>query len=162
MGNRVRVGATPARHYSGRDLRRDRTLWASLALIGPVHRVFYSGDTGPSEQFAQVGERLGPFDVAIVKIGAYGRTWPDIHVTPEQALAIHHRVGGRVFMPAHWGTYNLAAHSWYEPADRLVAAAADSGRPMRWIETRGQAADHPVLLQVPESGYLKGAVLQAV
>ena len=127
VGDRVRVVATPARHYSGRGFQRDRTLWASLALIGPVHRVFYSGDTGPSEQFAQVGERLGPFDVAIVKIGAYGRTWPDIHVTPEQALAIHQMVGGRLFMPAHWGTYNLAAHCWYEPADRLVAAAADSG-----------------------------------
>ena len=46
--------------------------------------------------------------------------------------------------------------------DMLEAAARDSGRPVRWIEARAQAADHPVLLQVPESGYLQGAVLQAV
>lgn len=46
--------------------------------------------------------------------------------------------------------------------DMLESAAADAGRPMRWIEARGQAADHPELLQVPESGYLKGAILQAV
>lgn len=127
VGDRVRIVVTPARHYSGRGPRRDATLWASLALIGPAHRVFYSGDTGPSEQFLRIGERLGPFDCTIVKIGAYGRTWPDIHVTPEQALAIHHLVRGRVFLPAHWGTYNLAAHAWYEPVERLLAAAPDSG-----------------------------------
>lgn len=44
----------------------------------------------------------------------------------------------------------------------LRSAAADAGRPVRWLEARGQAADHPELLQVPESGYLKGAILQAV
>jgi len=126
-GNAVRVVFTPARHYSGRGFGRDRTLWASMALIGPAHRVFYSGDTGLTDELAEVGERLGPFDVALVKIGAYGRTWPDIHLTPEQAVAVQRMVRGKVLIPAHWGTFNLAAHSWYEPAERLVAAARDSG-----------------------------------
>lgn len=45
--------------------------------------------------------------------------------------------------------------------EMLRAAAADAGRPVRWIEARGQALDHPELLQVPESAYLKGAILQA-
>lgn len=44
----------------------------------------------------------------------------------------------------------------------LEAAARDSGRRMRWIETRGQAVDHPEIVQIPESVYLKGAILQAV
>lgn len=46
--------------------------------------------------------------------------------------------------------------------DMLLAAAADSGRQMRWIESRGQALDHPEIVQIPESIYLKGAILQAV
>jgi 23S rRNA (cytosine1962-C5)-methyltransferase len=46
--------------------------------------------------------------------------------------------------------------------EMLESAAADAGRPIRWLEWRGQAADHPELVQVPESAYLKGAVLQAV
>jgi len=46
--------------------------------------------------------------------------------------------------------------------EMLRSAAVDSGRPVRWIEARGQSADHPELLQIPESGYLKGAVLQAM
>lgn len=45
--------------------------------------------------------------------------------------------------------------------EMLESAAADSGRPMRWIEARGQANDHPEIIQIPESIYLKGAVLQA-
>ena len=125
----VRVTATPARHYSGRGFRRDPTLWASMALLGPSHRVWFSGDTGMTGALAEIGRRLGPFDAAIVKIGAYGRAWPDIHLTPEQALEVHRAVRGRVFLPAHWATYNLAAHSWYEPADRLVVAASAAGVP---------------------------------
>lgn len=46
--------------------------------------------------------------------------------------------------------------------EMLEEAAADAGRPMRWIEARGQAPDHPVIVQIPETGYLKGAILQAV
>ena len=46
--------------------------------------------------------------------------------------------------------------------EMLEHAAADSGRTMRWIEARGQSLDHPEVVQIPESGYLKGAVLQAV
>jgi 23S rRNA (cytosine1962-C5)-methyltransferase len=46
--------------------------------------------------------------------------------------------------------------------EMLESAAADAGRPLRWVETRGQPADHPEIVQIPESGYLKGAVLQAV
>lgn len=44
----------------------------------------------------------------------------------------------------------------------LESAAADSGRRVRWIEARAQSLDHPEILQIPESGYLKGAVLQVV
>jgi 23S rRNA (cytosine1962-C5)-methyltransferase len=46
--------------------------------------------------------------------------------------------------------------------EMLQSAAADAGRQMRWIESRGQAIDHPEIVQIPESIYLKGAILQAV
>lgn len=124
IGNGVRVLAAPARHFSGRAFRRDPTLWASVMLIGPGHSVFFSGDSGMTPEFSDIGQRFGPFDCTLIKIGAYGRTWPDIHVTPEQAIEVHRLVRGKVFIPAHWATYNLAAHSWYEPVDRLLAAAS--------------------------------------
>ena len=116
--------ATPARHFSGRGLdNRNHTLWASWSVAGPTHRIFHSGDTGPFPGFADIGAAHGPFDLTFIKIGAYGETWPDIHLTPEQAVDAHASLRGKMLLPIHWGTFNLAFHSWDEPAERVVTAA---------------------------------------
>jgi L-ascorbate metabolism protein UlaG (beta-lactamase superfamily) len=125
-----RVVACPARHFSGRMGLGDRTQWASFSLLGPRHRVFFSGDTGPMSEFAEVGQRHGPFDVTLIKIGAYGRGWPDIHIDPEQAVELHQLVRGRLLVPVHWGTVNLSYHAWTEPAERLLLAARERGVPL--------------------------------
>ncbi len=128
-GESVAVGslvlaATPARHFSGRGLSdRNHTLWASWAIKGPVHRVFHSGDTGPFGGFSEIGAEHGPFDLTLIKIGAYDELWPDIHLNPEQAVDAHGELRGKVLLPIHWGTFSLAFHSWDEPAERVVAAA---------------------------------------
>lgn len=119
----VRIVATPAQHFSGRGFARDGTLWTSFALIGPEHRVFYSGDTGYFDGFAEIGAALGPFDATLVQIGAYGVGWPDIHMTPEEGVATHLDVRGGLLVPVHWATFNLALHAWTEPVDRLWAEA---------------------------------------
>jgi len=119
--------ATPARHFSGRGFKGNHTLWASWSVIGPKHRIFHSGDTGPFNGFAAIGAAHGPFDLTFIKIGAYGETWPDIHLTPEQAVDAHAEMQGRVLLPIHWGTFNLAFHVWDEPAERVVAAAGAAG-----------------------------------
>ncbi len=122
--------ATPARHFSGRSLvmaDRNKTLWAGWALIGPEHRVFYSGDTAMCHGFAEIGKRLGPFDVTMIEIGAYNAAWRDFHIGPEQAVAAHRMLRGELLLPVHWGTFNLALHSWIEPAERVLAAAETAG-----------------------------------
>jgi L-ascorbate metabolism protein UlaG (beta-lactamase superfamily) len=125
------IAAGSARHFSGRGLTNgNRTLWASWSIIGPAHRVFHSGDTGPFDGIADNGTRYGPFDVAMIKIGAYGDTWPDIHLTPEQAVRACTLVQGKLLLPIHWGTFNLAFHAWDEPAERVVAAAPAAGVPL--------------------------------
>lgn len=119
--------ATPARHFSGRGLRADATLWSGWALIGEHRRVYYSGDTAMFEGFAQIGERLGPFDATFIEVGAYDAMWADVHLGPEQAVQAHVHVRGGVFFPVHWGTFDLALHSWVEPVERVLAAAAPLG-----------------------------------
>ena len=124
----LKVTATPARHYSGRNpLRGDGTLWASWVVKGPVHNFFFSGDSGYFDGFKEIGARHGPFDLALVKIGACDVTWPDIHMTPEEAVQVTGDVGGKLLMPVHWGTFNLAFHAWNDPADRVFAAAQVAG-----------------------------------
>jgi L-ascorbate metabolism protein UlaG (beta-lactamase superfamily) len=125
VGN-VRIVCTPTRHYSGRGLDRSTTLWSSWSVVGPQHRFFYSGDTGYGKLFQDVGARLGPFDMAFVKIGAYGpgQAWTDIHMTPEQAVQVHRDVRAKRMFPVHWSTFNLAYHDWDEPIRRASAEAA--------------------------------------
>ena len=122
------ITATPARHFSGRGITdRNHTLWASFAVAGPRHRVFHSGDTGPFAGFLDIGNTHGPFDLTFIKIGAYGDGWPDIHLTPEQAVEANGKLRGRLLLPIHWGTFNLAYHAWDDPVERVVAAATATG-----------------------------------
>lgn len=119
----VRIICTQAQHFSGRGFARDGTQWASWVLQGPEHRVFYSGDGGYFGGFSRIGERHGPFDLTLVQVGAYDGAWPTIHMTPEQGLQTHIDVRGRLLLPVHWCTFNLAFHAWAEPVERLLAAA---------------------------------------
>lgn len=128
---KLEVTATPARHYSGRNpLRADETLWASWVVKGPEHSFFFSGDSGYFDELKKIGAKLGPFDVALVKIGACDVTWPDIHMTPEEAVRTTQDVRGALLLPVHWGTFNLAFHAWNEPAERVVAAAKAASVPL--------------------------------
>jgi L-ascorbate metabolism protein UlaG (beta-lactamase superfamily) len=124
----VRIVSTPARHASGRMLLdKDATLWAGYALVGPEHRAYFSGDTGLFPAMADIGERLGPFDVTMIEAGAYGSAWPDWHLGPEQAVLAHQIVRGETLVPVHWGLFTLAYHGWTEPVERVAAAADEAG-----------------------------------
>ncbi|GAA1820023.1 MBL fold metallo-hydrolase [Planosporangium flavigriseum] len=123
----LRLTSTAARHFSGRGLTRNNTLWTSWVVAGPTRRVFYSGDSGYFDGYAAVGAAHGPFDVALIQIGAYGDAWPDIHMTPEEGVTAHLDVRADLLIPLHWGTFNLAFHDWSEPADRVWQEAKARG-----------------------------------
>ncbi|HYI08167.1 MAG TPA: MBL fold metallo-hydrolase [Thermoanaerobaculia bacterium] len=126
--NGLHITATPSRHYSGRNPRHNnKTLWASWVVKGPAHRFYFSGDTGYSEAFKTIGRQHGPFDLTLIKIGAYDETWETIHMDPEDAVRAHVDLRGRVMLPVHWATFNLGFHAWREPPDRAVAAARKAG-----------------------------------
>ena len=145
----ITITATPARHFSGRGFRdRNKTLWAGFALAGDAHRVYYTGDTGMFPGFVEIGEKLGPFDATLVEIGAYNRLWADMHLGPEQAVQAVRNANGGLLIPVHWATFNLAMHSWVEPAERLMVAAKQSDVPFV-IPQPGQSID-PMTPPVPK------------
>jgi L-ascorbate metabolism protein UlaG (beta-lactamase superfamily) len=117
----VEVTALPARHFSGRSLfNRFETLWASFVLAGPRHRVYYGADSGEWEGFDEIGERFGPFDLAMLEIGAANPLWADIHMGPEGALRSFRALGDLgLLMPIHWGLFDLALHHWKQPIERI-------------------------------------------
>jgi len=120
--------ATPARHFSGRGLRdRDATLWAGWVIAGTGHRVYYAGDSAMDDVFVEVSERLGPFDLTMIEIGAYDALWADVHLGPEQAVRAHALTRGALLLPVHWGLFDLALHGWTEPIERTLVAAREAG-----------------------------------
>lgn len=136
-----------ARHFSGRGLRRDPTLWAAWVLGGPRHRVYFGGDTGYTPAFAGIGARHGPFDVSLLPIGAYADQWPSIHLDPEEAVRAHGDLDGGLLVPIHWATFDLALHPWAEPVQRLAVACAAAGVP--WYAPRPGERVEPRALPVP-------------
>ena len=123
------LGFKTVEFETGEPFDYKKTLWSSWTLVGPEHRVFYSGDSGYSKLFADIGQRFGPFDLTVIKIGAYGpgQSWLDVHMLPEDAVKVHLGVGGKVMLPVHWATFNLAVHAWDEPIIRASKAARAKG-----------------------------------
>ena len=122
------VTAAPSQHFSGRGLKSgNSTLWSSLAIRTQRHSVFFSGDTGLTTEYRTIGERLGPFDVVMLEVGAFHPAWGDIHLGPKNALAAAAMLGSGVLLPVHWGTFCLAMHAWDQPAEELLALAPKAG-----------------------------------
>jgi L-ascorbate metabolism protein UlaG (beta-lactamase superfamily) len=120
----VRFTATPAQHFSGRGPGdRNQTLWASWVIEAGRRRVFFSGDTGLTPEFRDLGASFGPFDLVMLEIGAWNQAWGDIHLGPKNALQAFDLLGGGTLFPVHWGTFNLALHAWDEPVETLLASA---------------------------------------
>jgi L-ascorbate metabolism protein UlaG (beta-lactamase superfamily) len=142
----VSFTAAPAQHFSGRGFGdRNQTLWASWVMRSDRHRVFFSGDTGLTTEFEQIRERLGPFDLVMIEVGAFHPSWGGIHLGPENALKAHAMLGGGTLMPVHWGTFNLALHAWDEPAETLVRLASEQH--VRLLTPRLGAAVEPPLVE---------------
>jgi L-ascorbate metabolism protein UlaG (beta-lactamase superfamily) len=116
----------PAQHFSGRTLwDRNRRLWSGWVIAGQAKRLYFAGDTAYFSGFKEIGERLGPFDLAAMPIGAY---LPSVimqpsHTTPEEALRGFADVRGERFVAIHWGTFDLAEEPLDEPPERLLAEA---------------------------------------
>ena len=141
LGNGFVITALPNRHFSGRWLSdRFSTLWGSFAIKGPVHNVYFGADSGYYDGFKKIGDKLGPFDLTMLDSGAYNKEWEDIHMGPENAVRAHLDLKGKLLMPIHWGTFNLAFHPWKEPVERVIKAAQMQGVPLL-IPSPGETVD---------------------
>jgi len=129
----LRIGCTPAQHFSSRGFGdRGDTLWCGWTLtVDGGHRVFFAGDTGYHPEFAAIGEHYGPFDVALLPIGAYEPRWfmRYVHMNPEEAVDAFRVLNARAMVPIHWGTFKLTDEAMDEPPLRARAAWLAAGLP---------------------------------
>jgi N-acyl-phosphatidylethanolamine-hydrolysing phospholipase D len=140
----LRIVCTPAQHFSQRSLWDSNTrLWASWAVLGSERRFYFSGDTGYFAGLREIGQRLGPFDLTAMAIGAYmpPAIMRFIHLTPEQAVQAHQDLRGKQLVGIHWGTFDLAEEPLDEPPARMRAEA----------DRRGLAPDSAWILKLGET-----------
>lgn len=123
----IQLTATPARHFSGRGIKRGGSLWSSFVLEIFGYRLYLGGDSGYGEHFKAIGAQCGPFDLAILECGQYNTSWPMIHMMPEEAVQASKDLKAKVFMPVHWAKFALANHLWNEPAMRALKASTEAG-----------------------------------
>jgi L-ascorbate metabolism protein UlaG (beta-lactamase superfamily) len=125
INEQIEITATPARHFSGRSFQRNKTLWSSFVLKLHGYTIMIGGDSGYENHFKTIGEKYGPFDLAILEAGQYGADWPFIHMMPEETVKAAIDLQAKVLFPVHWSKFALAYHAWNEPIQRVVKSAAE-------------------------------------
>ena len=146
----LRVAAIPARHFSARRARdRNRTLWCGFTLAGAGVRALFAGDTAYHPELAAVGARYGPFDLAMMPIGAYDPRWfmHVVHVDPEESVRMyqelispHPDAAPPLMLGIHWGTFRLTTEPMDEPPRRTLARWREAGlnEARLWIARFGE------------------------
>lgn len=105
----------PARHFSGRGLSPNQSLWASYLLQTPTMKIYLGGDSGYDAHFSRIGEQFGEIDLAILENGQYGTGWKYIHMMPDQVIQAAKDLNAKTLLPVHSSKFKLANHAWDEP-----------------------------------------------
>lgn len=119
----LRIISTPAHHRSNRTFAQRKTLWSSYVIEADGHKIYFSGDTGYSPHFSLIGERYGPFDVALLECGQYNTQWSQSHLFPWQTARAARDLNARLTIPIHWAKFAESVHRWNEPVKKLVRSA---------------------------------------
>lgn len=124
----IHYTATPAQHFSGRGVKDgNKTLWASWVIQGKNQKIYFSGDSGYDTHFKEIGDKLGPFDIAFIENGQYNEKWRAVHQLPAEAAQAYFDLRAKRFFPIHWGMFVLSLHSWREPVDEILKHSKERG-----------------------------------
>ncbi len=124
------VHALPARHFSGRGIQRNQTLWASFLFQTPTLKLFLGGDGGYDTHFAEIGKKFGPIDIAILENGQYNMNWRYIHLLPDDLLKAFHDLNAKRLFTVHSSRFALSNHAWDEPLTKVAARCKELNIPL--------------------------------
>ncbi|MGX7417944.1 MBL fold metallo-hydrolase [Carnobacterium gallinarum] len=125
LGN-MKIIATPAKHGSGRGLfDRNKSQCNSWILKDSNTALFLSGDSGYDQHFKEIGEKYGPFDLALMECGQYNPHWKEAHMFPEETVEAVLDVKAQRFIPIHWAGFALSFHPWQEPVEKASKKAQE-------------------------------------
>jgi L-ascorbate metabolism protein UlaG (beta-lactamase superfamily) len=130
LGDGFTVNTAPARHFSGRGLKRNLAMWMSFVLATPTMKLYLGGDSGYDTHFKEIGDTFGPFDIVILECGQYNEYWKYIHMMPEEVVQAAKDLKAKRLMPVHWAKFSLGLHDWDEPIIRVTAEAEKQIMPL--------------------------------
>lgn len=119
LSNGFRITCLPARHFSGRGLSPNNTLWAAFMLDTPTQRIFIAGDGGYDTHFAEIGKTFAPIDLAIMENGQYNNDWRYIHLLPEELQKAVKDISAKRTLTVHNSKFALSRHTWDEPLNNV-------------------------------------------
>lgn len=123
-----RIHLTPSRHFSGRFLKRNQTLWGGFIIEVAGKRIYYTGDGGFGRHFAKIAQHFSEcMDLVMLENGQYDANWHDVHMFSEEAAEAAAIVGAKAVIPVHAGKYNLCKSPWKLPYERLAQACTEKG-----------------------------------
>jgi L-ascorbate metabolism protein UlaG (beta-lactamase superfamily) len=117
------ITVTPGSHFSGRNFKRNQSIWCSFVLQTPTKKIFIGGDSGYDTHFTKIGTEYGPFDLALLECGQYNKSWKYIHMMPEQTVQAAVDLKAKTMMPVHWAKFALSLHAWDESIERVTKEA---------------------------------------
>lgn len=120
------VRCLPARHFSGRGLKSNQSLWGSFLLQAPSRKIYIGGDGGYGKHFAEIGREFPDIDLAVLENGQYNEAWRYIHTLPNQLAQAARDLGAKQILTVHHSKYALARHRWDEPLKTEASLAADT------------------------------------
>ncbi len=126
----LKIHTTKARHFSGRSIKRNNTLWLSYVIETANLKIFVGGDSGYDSHLAEIGQAHGPFDLAILENGQYNVAWDKIHFMPHQVIAAASDLQAKRVMPVHSSKFRLAMHPWDEPLSEVSRFALEQEIPL--------------------------------
>ncbi|MDA0986524.1 MAG: MBL fold metallo-hydrolase [Bacteroidetes bacterium] len=121
-----KIVCTPAQHFSGRTMfDGDETLWASWVVTSKNKKLYFAGDSAYFNQFKEIGKNFGPFDLALIPIGAYlpRNIMGPVHVDPKESIQTFLDINAKFMLPIHWGTFRMADEQIDQPPKDLIIAA---------------------------------------
>lgn len=123
---KIKVHVLPARHFSGRGLVRNKSLWVSFLIEQPDFKLFLSGDSGYGKHFADIGEKFGPVDLAIMDSGQHDKDWKYVHMMSDEVVRATKELGAKRLFMAHLGRLCISNHPWDEPFIEITEMSADA------------------------------------
>ncbi len=124
--NDINISYLPSKHWCRRGLTDlNEMLWGSFMIVSKNHCLYFGADSGIDDHFSQIASLFPEIDYAFIGMGAYEPNWfmKASHTNPQEALQVIEMLKAKIFIPMHYGTFDLSDEPLNMPKETLLEVA---------------------------------------